>query len=56
MACVYLGYGKKPDACAVQARCKDTTCKPDDTTCPHGGDGDQCDFVKAMLYKSHDAC
>ena len=55
MGCIYHGYGKKPDACAIQARCKDTTSKPEDTTCPYDGDGTQCEFVKAMLCESHDA-
>ena len=54
MSCIWLGYGKVLEACAIMGRCQQTTGRPAETTCPHGGDGSKCAFIKAKISESNE--
>lgn len=54
MSCVWLGYGKKLDACAQMARCQGVSGKPEDTTCPHLGDSCKCGFVRSKIAQANE--
>jgi hypothetical protein len=57
MPCVWHGKDvptASPNRCAILSRAAAVHGRPP-CECPHDGDGERCDFVKAKLAESHDA-
>lgn len=54
MACCWYGFGKDLTTCAIAARCKDVTGRPEDTTCPHDGDGRRCELIKSKIAEANE--
>ena len=54
MSCVFHGYGKDDEACAIACRVQEITRGSVSTTCPHKGEGEDCEFIKAKLAESNE--
>jgi len=55
MSCAFFGYGLEKKACSIACRCQQACGEPADTDCPHDGDGDKCNIIKAKVAEAHDA-
>lgn len=54
MGCVFHGYGKDDEACAITARVQEITKGAISTDCPHRGDGGRCEFIRAKLAEANE--
>lgn len=54
MGCVFHGYGKDDEACAITGRVQEITKSAISTDCPHKGEGSRCEFIRAKLAESNE--